>query len=232
MSAVKVLRCPIRHQFAPIKACTKTDSIWRGGVLVVQKTHKPQWFTHTKAPSPSLSALLMKTCMWQRAHNKARRAECRASLSLPACKHFASASASVLSMIIKARVESGNQRSASVCLSVCLCVSALNECIVHSRNLLAFRKSAFFPPWFAYSLQLYLLICFLLHSPLCLHDFISLQNTLLIIFLEWLMIIRAATSIGNYFHNRFSHFSSTNAKNVMVPASRMWRFAAVFCLTW
>lgn len=39
-------------------------------------------------------------------------------------------------MIIKARVESGNQRSASVCL----CVSVLNECIVHSRNLLAFRK--------------------------------------------------------------------------------------------
>lgn len=40
MSAVKVLRCPIRHQFAPIKTGTKTDSIWHSGVLVVQKTQE------------------------------------------------------------------------------------------------------------------------------------------------------------------------------------------------
>lgn len=58
----------------------------------------------------------MKTCMWQRAHNKAQRAECLPGLS--ACKHFASASAFVFSIIIKA--QSGDWESEK-----CLCVWCL-----------------------------------------------------------------------------------------------------------
>lgn len=119
MSAVKVLRCPIRYQFAAIKAGAKTHSIWRGAILAVREPHKPHWFTHTKATLEVSRALLMKTCARQRVHNKARRAEYHPHPPPPP----ASASSRVPSMMIKAWAESGNQRSASACL----CLSPFNE---------------------------------------------------------------------------------------------------------
>lgn len=123
MSAVKVLRCPIRHQFAAMKAPAKTHSIWCAAILAVREPHKLQWFTH-KSHAGTLRALLMKTCVRTIKHGaqSARRTPPDPPPS----------AARILSMMIKARAESGNQRSVRVFL--------FQWESAHSKNLLELRK--------------------------------------------------------------------------------------------